>query len=160
MIRPGGFCVVFEAILGVRGFLFIALAAAALSDGICGRFVFGCGFVGGEEVSKGIFPIPGSFGNGFVTNTAFWSFLLRGALSDAEEDEAVIVVLVLAIVVAVVVVDIIACVGLVPAPVRVFVIVPVPVPTPNVLLESLFPIEVRDSDECNRFNPVFFIEWQ
>lgn len=54
MARVGGFCVVLEAILGVKGFLFMALAAAALSGGICGLllllFVFAC--EGGGEVAS------------------------------------------------------------------------------------------------------------
>lgn len=48
--KVGGFCVVLEAILGVRGFLFMALTAAALRDGICGLFVFACEG-GAEDVS-------------------------------------------------------------------------------------------------------------
>lgn len=48
--KVGGFWVVLEAILGVKGFLFMALAAAALRDGICGLFVFACEG-GGEDVS-------------------------------------------------------------------------------------------------------------
>lgn len=101
-------------------------------------------------MSKGMFPVPGSFNRGIVTGAAFWFRLLRGPLEDEDaEDEAAAaaVMEVLAIVVAVVEVDIIVLV-----PVR------VPVPVPPTVLGGLRPIDTKESEDGRRFNPVLVTE--
>lgn len=137
--------------MGVRGFLLMALAAAALSDGICDRLLFPCAFVdGGEVVSGGIFPIPGSFNNTSVTGATFWSRSLRGVLEEGEKEAVVVIVAVLALMV----VDMIVGRVLVDVP----GLIPVWVSVPVLICFVLFPIDVNDSAEGGRFRPSLVIE--